>query len=110
MKDDAMLSIFYELMGESYHTDSQYCIFMFYGSYDVPVKGTDGAWIEGSEEVYDFLVCAVAPTDEDYEPGRPEFGFIFPAFKDRSSDSDYINIYYIDPEHIQTDVMKKILG
>ncbi len=110
MKDDALLSIFYELVGESYHTDSEYCIFMFYGSYDVPVKGTDGAWMEGSEEVYDFLICAVAPTDEDYEPGKPEFGFIFPAFKDRSSDSRYINIYNAAPDDPQTDVMKKILG
>ncbi len=110
MKDDSLLSIFYELMGECYHTDSGYCIFMFYGSYDVPVKGTDGAWIEGSEEVYDFLVCAVAPTDEDYEPGKPEFGFIFPAFKDRSSDSRYINIYSAAPEYPQSDVIKKILG
>lgn len=108
MKDDALLSVFYELMGESYRTDSSYCIFMFYGSYDVPVKGTDGAWLEGSEEVYDFLVCAVAPTDEEYEPGEPEFGFLFPAFKERSSDSARINIF--DGKGIQGEVIRKILG
>ena len=108
MKDDALLSVFYELMGESYRTDSSYCIFMFYGSYDVPVKGTDGAWLEGSEEVYDFLVCAVAPTDEEYEPGEPEFGFLFPAFKERSSDSERINIF--DGKGIQGEVIRKILG
>jgi len=108
MKDDALLSVFYELMGESYRTNSSYCIFMFYGSYDVPVKGTDGAWLEGSEEEYDFLVCAVAPTDEEYEPGEPEFGFLFPAFKERSSDSGWINIF--DRKGIQGEVIRKILG
>ena len=109
MKDDALLSIFYEIMGENYRTETGYCIFVFYGSYDVPVKGTDGAWMEGSEEVYDFLVCAVAPTDEDYEPGKPEFGFLFPAFKDRGGDVGRINIFHADPSHPQTDVINKIL-
>ena len=108
MKDDALLSVFYELMGESYRTTSSYRISMFYGSYDVPVKGTDGAWLEGSEEVYDFLVCAVAPTDEEYEPGETEFGFLFPAFKERSGDSGWINIF--DRKGIQGEVIRKILG
>jgi len=110
MKDDALLSVFYEIMGENYRTDTPYCIFMFYGSYDVPVKGADNEWMEGSEEVYDFLVCAVAPTDEEYEPGEPEFGFLFPAFKDRSRDMDRINIFHADPEREQTAVLRKILG
>ena len=110
MKDDALLSIFYEIMGESYRTVTEYCIFVFYGSYDVPVKGTDGAWIEGSEEVYNFLVCAAAPTNEEYEPGTPEFGFLFPAFKDRGGDVGRINIFHADPERIQDEVVRKILG
>ncbi len=110
MKDDALLSVFYELMGENYRTNRQYCIFMFYGSYDVPVHGTDGAWLEGSEEVYDFLICAVAPTNEEYEPGKPEFGFLFPAFKDRSGDSEWIDFFQADSDEDQTKVIRKILG
>ncbi len=110
MKDDSLLSVLYEIMGENYRTDSPYCIFMFFGSYDVPVKGTDNEWMEGSEEVYDFLVCAIAPTDEEDEPGEPEFGFLFPAFKDRSRDEDRINIFQADPDKSQTGIIKKILG
>ena len=83
---------------------------MFSGSYDVPVKGTDGAWMEGSEEVYDFLICAISPLEGEYEPGTPEFGFLFPAFVDRSSDSDVIDFYNIDPDSPQTKLMRKILG
>ena len=110
LRDDALLSIFYEVVGETYKTDKEYSIFVFSGSYDVPVKGTDGAWMEGSEEVYDFLICAIAPLEGEYEPGKPEFGFLFPAFVDRSSDSNTIDIYNIDPDNPQTDLMNKILG
>lgn len=66
--------------------------------------------MEGSEEVYDFLVCAIAPTDEEYEPEEPEFGFLFPAFKDRSRDTDRINIFHADPEREKTAIVSKILG
>ena len=83
---------------------------MFYGSYDVPRKGTDKEWIEGSEEVYDFLICAVSPLEGEYEPGKPEFGFLFPAFRERSSDDNYIDIYNSDPDNVQAEVMKLILG
>ena len=110
LKDDALLNIFYELVGENYRTDREYSIFVFSGSYDVPVKGTDGEWLEGSEEVYDFLVCAISPLVGEMEPGEPEFGFLFPAFSDRSSDSDRIDIFNKDPDRVQTGLMKKILG
>jgi len=110
LRDDALLSIFYEVVGENYKTKREYSIFVFSGSYDVPVKGTDGAWMEGSEEVYDFMICAIAPLEGEYEPGKPEFGFLFPAFVDRSSDSNTIDIYNIDPDNPQTDLMNKILG
>ena len=110
LKEDSLLSVLYEVIGENYRTDREYSIFMFYGSYDVPRKGTDKEWIEGSEEVYDFLICAVSPLEGEYEPGKPEFGFIFPAFRERSSDDNYIDIYNSDPDNVQAEVMKLILG
>ena len=51
------------------------CIF-FHGSYDVPLKGSDKEELWDSEEVYKFLICAVAPVHGDYEPGAPECGFL----------------------------------
>ena len=84
LKDDALLEIFYEIVSAEYHAVRDYAVLMFYGCYDVPVKGTDKAWMEGSEEVYDFIICAVSPLEGEYEPGKPEFGFLFPAFTDRS--------------------------
>ena len=110
LKEDALLSILYEVIGENYRTDSEYSIFVFYGSYDVPRKGTDNEWIEGSEEVYDFLICSVSLLEGEYEPGKPDFGFLFPAFSERSSDDSCIDIFNADPENVQAGVMKKILG
>ena len=110
LKDDGLLIIFYEIVGENYDAVDEYSIFLFYGSYDVPTKGTDGEWLEGSEEVYDFIVCAISPLEGEYEPGKPEFGFLFPAFVDRSSDSGVIDIFNAEPDNMQTDLMEKIFG
>ena len=60
------------------------------------LKAGDKESLWESEEVYQFLVCAVCPVNGDYEPGKPECGFLFPAFKDRSSDTDRINIFAAD--------------
>lgn len=32
----------------------------------------------------------------DYEPGEPECGFLFPAFRDRSSDTERVNVFAAD--------------
>lgn len=67
---------------------------MFNGNYDVPLKGADKESQRESEEVYQFLVCAICPLYEDYEIGEPDCGFLFPAFSNRSTDLDGINIYH----------------
>ena len=60
---------------------------------------SDKAELWESEEVYPFLMCAICPVSGDYEPGKPEYGFLFPAFKDRSGDEHRINIYHADALH-----------
>ncbi|MBR1865315.1 MAG: DUF4317 family protein [Lachnospiraceae bacterium] len=110
LKDDGLLSILYEMIAETYRTASDYAIYVFYGSYDVPAKAADKERLEDSDEVYDFIICSVAPLMAEYEPGKPEFGFLFPAFSDRSSDNSRIDIFHADPEQVQSDVMKRILG
>ena len=96
LKNDAILDTFYEEFGQKYRTDKSYAIYFFHGSYDVPLKAGDKESLWESEEVYQFLVCAVCPVNSDYEPGKPEWGFLFPAFKDRSSDTDRINVFAAD--------------
>lgn len=96
LKNDAMLDTFYEEFGQRYRTNKSYAIYFFHGSYDVPLKASDKESLWESEEVYRFLVCAVCPVSGDYEPGEPECGFLFPAFKDRSSDMERINVFVAD--------------
>ena len=110
LKDDALLTILYEVIMEKYKGLSEYAIMVYFGTYDIPFKGTDGQWNEGSEEIYDFVICAIAPYSGDYEVGKPEFGFLFPAFSDRSADRDKIDIYNINPDDENTDLMKLILN
>lgn len=65
----------------------------FYGCYDVPRKGNDKTEQWESEEVYPFLTGVFAPVSGDYEMGEPQFGFLFPAFSDRSGDPGAIAWY-----------------
>ncbi len=109
LKNDAMLDIFYEVFGENYQSNSDYAVYFFYGNYDVPLKAKDKESLWESEEVYRFLICAVCPVSGDYEPGEPECGFLFPAFKERSSDTYRVNIFEADNNKSYSGVLEKIL-
>lgn len=93
LKNDALMYTFYELVAERYKPGKDYAIFVFHDRYDVPVKASDKERLGESEEVYEYLICAICPVVGDYEPGKPECGFLFPAFKERSADDTHIAIY-----------------
>ena len=97
LKNDALLDVFYDMVSEKYvkemHPETDFGIFMYYGSYDIKIKGADKEYMDDSEEVYSFLICAVCPVYEDYDPGIPEYGFLYPSFKDRSEDAEHIAVY-----------------
>ena len=93
LKNDALLEIFYDMVTQEYRPQREYGILVFYGCYDVPMKGTDRKWQNESEEVYQFLVGAICPLVGEYEPGEPEAGFLFPAFTDRSSDNNHVAVF-----------------
>ena len=105
LKDDGLLNVFYEVVGEVYPAASDYGIYLFFGTYDIPVKGTDGAWLEGSEEIYDFLIGVLAPLKGEYEMGDPHFGFLYPAFADRSADPGKIYVFHANPEHPERELL-----
>lgn len=96
LKNDALLDIFYEIVAENYHSKEPYAVYVFYGSYDVPAKAGDKMLLGESEEVYQFLICAICPVYGDYEVGNPKCGFLYPAFKERSADEDRIDIFNAD--------------
>lgn len=98
MKNDALLEICYEQMASAYRPGYPWVCFLLFGQYDIPVKGHDKEWMEGSEEVYTYLLCHISPQDNTFEPSEPEFGFLYPAFRDRTTSMEHINIFEILPE------------
>ncbi len=93
LKNDALLETLYEITGERYQMSSPYAFYLFYGCYDIPRKGTDKESQWESEEVYSFLVGAYCRVSGDYEPQKPQSGFLFPAFRNRCGDSGRIEIF-----------------
>lgn len=93
LKNDALLDVLYEVIGEKYRSSSDYAFYIFYGNYDVPLKAKDKESLWESEEVYSFMIGVICPVHGDYEPDAPVSGFLFPAFKDRSSDTGRIEIF-----------------
>lgn len=110
LKDDALMDIFYEQIADGYPVDYDAAIFVFHGVYDVPLKAKDKESLWESEEVYDFIICTVGPMKEEYEPAEPDFGFLYPAFSDRSADEGKIDIFHANPKRIEEGLMYKLFG
>lgn len=110
LKNDALLYTFYEIIGEAYKTDRDYSIFLFHDRYDVPVKAKDKERLGESEEVYEYLICAICPLAGEYEPGTPEWGFLYPMFQDRSSDAYHMGIYNLNPNRPHKELEQLLLG
>lgn len=75
----------------------------------MPLKAKDKESLRESEEVYSFIICTISPVSGDYEPGRPECGFLFPAFKDRSGDIHRIDVFQMSGGLKSASGMKGIL-
>lgn len=110
LKNDALLDIFYEQMADGYPVDHDCAVYLFHGIYDIPRKAKDKESLWESEEIYEFIICTVSPMAAEYEPASPVFGFLYPAFSDRSSDRNKIDIYHLNPEKEEEGLMYKLLS
>ena len=110
LKNDALMEILYEQIADGFPVDYEFATFVFHGAYDVPIKAKDKESLWDSEEVYDFIICTVSPMAGEYEPAEPVFGFLYPAFSDRSGDEEKIDIFHADPECVEEGLLYKILG
>jgi len=105
-----LMELLYEQMADGFPVDYEFAVFVFHGTYDVPLKAKDKEHLWESEEVYDFIICTVSPMAGEYEPAEPVFGFLYPAFSDRSAEEGMIDIFHADPENVEEGLLYKILG
>lgn len=129
LKNDDLLDAFYDLVIDSYDYVGNYLILIFHDAYDVMTKTTDNNKLDESEEVYEYLLCAICPVtltkpglgyreDEnrigprirDWVVGVPDTGFVFPAFTDRSTDIHSVLFYTRDTKTPHSEFMESGLG
>ena len=109
LKNDALMETFYDVIMENYVSQEPYGIFVFHDRYDVPVKGTDKERQGESEEVFEYIICGICPLKGEYEPEKPGWGFLFPAFTDRSADIDSIAVFRESENQPEEEFFQRIL-
>lgn len=129
LRDDAILDDFYDSIIDSYDYTGNFLILIFHDAYDVMTKTTDNAKLDESEEVYEYVLCALCPVslsepglryfeDENKIKARirdwvvepPTNGFVFPAFIERSSDVNSIMYYTKNAKDTHPELMETALG
>ena len=129
LANEELLDRLYEKVIEEYSYPGNYLILVYHDIYDVPSKATSGEEQEESEEIYEYLLCAVCPVDlakpalgykedenrigareRDWVVGLPDLGFVYPAFANRGSDVNAV-MYYVKtgrPSH--PEFIENVLG
>lgn len=129
LKDDTLLDSFYDSIIDNYDYTGNFLILIFHDAYDVITKTKDNAKLDESEEVYEYVLCAICPVSLS-EPGLryfdeenkikarirdwvvepPTNGFVFPAFINRSSDVNSIMYYTKNAKDTHPELMENALG
>ena len=110
LKNDALMETFYDVVMENYYMDSGYAVYMFHDRYDIPAKAADKERLGESEEMFEYLIGVVCPLVGDYEPGEPQWGFLFPMFTDGGGDLNHVGVYQADAEREYPHMLKNVLG
>lgn len=129
LKDDAILDAFYESIISNYDYTGNFLILIFHDAYDVITKTKDNLKVDESEEIYEYVLCAICPVSlsepglryfeeeqkisartRDWVVDAPTSGFVYPAFIDRSSDVNSIMYYTKNSKDIHPELMENALG
>ncbi|PXV95682.1 uncharacterized protein DUF4317 [Lachnotalea glycerini] len=129
LKNEGLLETFYQLIIDSYDYAGNYLILVFHDAYDVITKTSDNSKLDESEEVYEYLLCAICPVtltkpglgyledknkigprNRDWVVGVPETGFIFPAFTERSTDIHSAMFYTKNASEPHNELVELTLG
>ena len=129
LKDPVLLEKFYQKIIDTYDYSGNFLILIFHDVYDILTKTTDNSKLDESEEVYEYLLCAICPVSlskpalgylkndnrigarvRDWVVENPNLGFVFPAFIDRSSDVNSIMYYTKNAKDPHPELMEEVLG
>lgn len=129
LKNDDLLDDFYKSIIDNYDYDGNYLILIFHDVYDVITKTTDNLKLDESEEVFEYVICAICPVSlsspglsyyeeenkiksriRDWVVEAPINGFLFPAFINRGADVNSIMYYTKNTRDIHTELMENALG
>jgi hypothetical protein len=110
LKNDALMEVLYEQLADAYPVDQSLAVYVFHGVYDIPVKAKDKESLWESEDIFDFIICTVSPLIDEYRPGEPIWGFLYPAYSERCADRNGIDIYHQDSSHPENGVLYKLTG
>lgn len=129
LKDDALLEDFYKSIIDSYDYTGNFLILVFHDAYDVITKTTDNSKVDESEEIYEYILCAICPVSlsdpglryfeeekkikariRDWVVNTPTLGFVFPAFIDRTSDVNSVMYYTKNAKDPHPELMEEALG
>lgn len=118
LKNNGMLEEIYRAIIANYDYVGNYLILFFHDAYDVITYARDNAKLDESEDVYEYLLCAICPVnltepgleyndnkntilprERDWVVGMPQTGFIWPAFTDRQEDRETVVFFTKDAKH-----------
>lgn len=130
LKDDPLITEFFEKIIESYKTTESYYIILVHAVYDIPGKSSEGSTMfDTSDEIYNHILCSICPVklskaglgynaennniediQGDWLVSMPAHGFLFPAFNDRSADIHNLLFYTKKPDDLQEGFVNDFLG
>ena len=86
-----------------------YAVYIFHDRYDIPAKAADKERLWESEAVFEYLICVICPLADEYEPGEPECGFLFPAYTDGGADLNHVAVFQKDADRPHLELVRSIL-
>ncbi len=118
LRNDELLESMAREFMDRFEYEGNYLLVFFRDAYDIPVKGSDKLTQDESDEVFNYMICAVCPVeltkpglgyridgneiatlDRDWMVGAPVNAFMYPSFSDRSEDRNTITVYTKDKKN-----------
>ncbi len=126
LKNKDVLDAFYDRIIDQYDRVGNYLILIYHDAYDVMKVTKNNEELDESEEVYEYIICAVCPVsltppgleydeeenaikprERDWVVGKPKMGFVYPAFDQRETEENELMYFTEDSKRPDHDFMEE---